>query len=142
MKYLWIQLDQNVRQQDNLGALTSGRSRIPDNATRIGTASAQSAFGDTGFDGGFKLMSVKDTKGNDLGSTITYTMMKIELPAPLKTGDIFVFAIVCWFNVFDRGLLGGRSRLYYFHVDDHPLRTIAPFYPRMVVYADFNVWHK
>lgn len=140
LKYLWVQLDQNVRQKDNLGAITSGGSAIPDNAKAIGTAQAQSIFGDTGFDGGFKLMSVKDTKGNDLNYTINYTMMKIELPEPLATGESFNFAIDWWYNVNDRGLIGGRSGYEYFKEDDNYLYTIAQFYPRMAVYDDFNGW--
>ncbi|WPZ08711.1 M1 family metallopeptidase [Roseivirga spongicola] len=140
LRYLWVQLDQNVRQKDNLSSLTSGTRGIPDNVTSLRTTQAQSALGDTGFDGGFKLMAVKDTKGNDLDYVVNFTMMKINLPEPLETGDSFSFNIDWWYNINDRGLIGGRSGYEYFKEDDNYLYTIAQFYPRMAVYDDFNGW--
>ncbi|MBO6763233.1 MAG: M1 family peptidase, partial [Roseivirga sp.] len=107
LRYLWVQLDQNVRQKDNLSSLTSGTRGIPDNVTSLRTTQAQSALGDTGFDGGFKLMAVKDTKGNDLDYVVNFTMMKINLPEPLESGDSFSFNIDWWYNINDRGLIGG-----------------------------------
>ena len=140
LRYLWIQLDQNVRQKDNLGSLTSGSGGIPANAKSLGTTQVQRALGDTGFDGGFKLMAVKDTQGNDLDYVINFTMMKINLPEPLASGESFSFNIDWWYNVNDRGLIGGRSGYEYFKEDDNYLYTIAQFYPRMAVYDDFNGW--
>lgn len=140
LKYLWVQLDQNVRQQNNLGTQTRGSGRIPDATTSISTTQAQRALGDTGFDGGFKLMAVKDANGNDLKHTVNYTMMKIHLPQPLKSGESYTFNIDWWYNVNDRGLIGGRSGYEYFKEDDNYLYTIAQWYPRMAVYDDFNGW--
>ena len=97
-------------------------------------------LGDTGFDGGFKLMAVKDAKGNDLIYTVNYTMMKIHLTKPLKSGESYTFNIGWWYNVNDRGLIGGRSGYEYFKEDDNYLYTIAQWYPRMAVYDDFNGW--
>lgn len=140
LKYLWVQLDQNVRQKNNLGTQTSGFGNIPDQATSLSTTQAQRAFGDTGFDGGFKLMAVKDANGNDLKHTVNYTMMKIQLPKPLESGDSYTFNIDWWYNVNDRGVIGGRSGYEYFKEDDNYLYTIAQWYPRMAVYDDFNGW--
>ncbi len=139
LRYLWIQLDQNVREQDNFGSQSNGSS-LPSTVSQIGTTQAQSVLGNTGFDGGFKLMAVKDTKGNDLTYLINRTMMKITLPEPLKSGSSYSFSIGWWYNVNDRAVLGGRSGYEYFKEDGNYLYTIAQFYPRMAVYDDFNGW--
>lgn len=139
LRYLWIQLDQNVREQDNFGSQSNGSS-LPSTVSQIGTTQAQSVLGNTGFDGGFKLMAVKDTKGNDLTYLINRTMMKITLPEPLKSGSSYSFSIDWWYNVNDRAVLGGRSGYEYFKEDGNYLYTIAQFYPRMAVYDDFNGW--
>jgi len=139
LRYLWIQLDQNVREQDNFGSQSNGSS-LPPTVSQIGTTQAQRALGDTGFDGGFKLMAVKDTKGNDLTYLINRTMMKITLPEPLKSGSSYSFSVDWWYNVNDRAVLGGRSGYEYFKEDGNYLYTIAQFYPRMAVYDDFNGW--
>ena len=130
LRYLWIQLDQNVREQDNFGSQSNGSS-LPSTVSQIGTTQAQSVLGNTGFDGGFKLMAVKDTKGNDLTYLINRTMMKITLPEPLKSGSSYSFSIGWWYNVNDRAVLGGRSGYEYFKEDGNYLYTIAQFYPRM-----------
>lgn len=140
LKYLWVQLDQNVRQEASLGSLANGNGRIPNNTTALSTTQAQRALGATGFDGGFKIMKVTDNNGNDLDYTINYTMMKIQLPEPLASGDTYTFNIDWWYNINDRGLIGGRSGYEYFAEDDNYLYTIAQFYPRMAVYDDFNGW--
>lgn len=139
LRYLWIQLDQNVREPDNFGSQTS-TGILPSTVSQIGTTQAQRILGDTGFDGGFKLMAVKDSKGDDLNYLVNKTMMKITLPAPLKNGESFTFNIDWWYNLNDRALLGGRSGYEYFKEDDNYLYTIAQFYPRMAVYDDFNGW--
>ncbi|OEK00007.1 aminopeptidase [Roseivirga sp. 4D4] len=139
LRYLWIQLDQNVREQNSFSS-QAGTSRLPATVSQVGTVQAQRALGDTGFDGGFKLMAVKDTKGNDLQYLVNRTMMKITLPEPLASGGSFSFNIDWWYNVNDRAVIGGRSGYEYFKEDGNYLYTIAQFYPRMAVYDDFNGW--
>jgi hypothetical protein len=139
LKYLWVQLDQNVREQNNLGTQTSGFQRIQDNIKEISTTGAAS-FAGNGFDGGFKLSSVTDINGKALPYLVNNTMMKITLPTPLKTGQTFSFKTAWSYNINDRAQLGGRSGYEYFKDDDNYLYTIAQFYPRMAVYDDVNGW--
>lgn len=139
LKYLWVQLDQNVRQQNNLGDQTSGFQRIQDNINEISTTGAAN-FAGKGFDGGFKLSSVTDVNGKNLTYLVNNTMMKITLPTPLKTGQSFSFKTAWSYNINDRAQLGGRSGYEYFKEDGNYLYTIAQFYPRMAVYDDVNGW--
>lgn len=134
LKYLWVQLDQNVRAQNSM------RAKI--NQTRI---SRRMSFNGlerlhNEFDGGFKLSWVKDNSGNDLSHTIVETMMRINLDAPLKSGDKISFKIKWHYNINDRMEIGGRSGYEYFKEEDNYLYTIAQFFPRMCVYSDAEGW--
>ncbi|MFT6971127.1 MAG: hypothetical protein ACJAXX_001696, partial [Roseivirga sp.] len=139
LKYIWVQLDQNVRAQNNLGSQTSGFQIIQDNSKELSTTGAAS-FAGTGFDGGFKLTTVTDINGSSLPYLVNHTMMKITLPTPLKTGETFSFKTAWSYNINDRAQFGGRSGYEYFKEDDNYLYTIAQFYPRMAVYDDVNGW--
>jgi len=134
LNYLWVQLDQNTRQQESLGlAITPMRTR------HIRSGYYRRIFEDA-FDGGFKIGSVTDWEGKALDHTINYTMMRIDLPQPLQPGEKTELAISWWYNINDRMKMGGRSGMEYFEEDDNYLYTIAQFFPRMAVYNDVEGW--
>jgi hypothetical protein len=136
LKYLWVQLDQNMRARDSKTPLI--------NSSGIGPATTPSraakSYLSKGFDGGFHIEHVKDTKGNDLPHMINRTMMRVELPNALKTGDKFSFAIKWWYNINDHVKDGGRSGYEYFPENDNRIYVMAQFYPRMAVYNDVEGW--
>jgi peptidase M1-like protein len=134
LSYLWIQLDQNMRAKD------SDTYKIQTNKLEDKISSRQLSRFSNDFDGGFKLDYVKDLLGKDLPHTINKTMMRVDLPKPLKTGDRFSFNIKWWYNINDRMKIGGRSGLEYFEEEDNYLYTIAQFFPRMCVYSDVEGW--
>lgn len=140
LKYLWLQLDQNVRKNNSVGSQVNGSQRISDRAKSVSGAFVQSTTGDYGYDGGFKLQSVTDVAGNELTHLVNNTMMKVSLPQPLKTGESYSFKISWYYNVNNRATRGGRSGYEYFEEDKNYLYTIAQFYPRMAVYDDVNGW--
>ncbi|MCE7994620.1 MAG: M1 family metallopeptidase [Roseivirga sp.] len=140
LKYLWLQLDQNVRKNNSVGSQVNGSQRISSRAKSVSGAFVQSTTGDYGYDGGFKLQSVTDVAGNELTHLINNTMMKVSLPQPLKTGESYSFKISWYYNVNNRATRGGRSGYEYFEEDKNYLYTIAQFYPRMAVYDDVNGW--
>ncbi len=141
LRYLWVQLDQNMRAQNSMtqqmktGGIFNDRTRTPQTAFyRI----KNNQFYD--FDGGFKLEYVQTTSGSNLRYTINNTMMRVDLPSPLRKGQSFSFKIKWWFNINDRMDIGGRSGYEYFEEDDNYLYTIAQFFPRMAVYNDVEGW--
>ncbi len=137
LEYLWLQLDQNIRSQDS-DALKIKSTKTLD---RVQFTSLRELHFD--FDGGFKLDYVQDASGKELEHTVVNTMMRVELPKPMKTGDKFSFNIKWWYNIQDRMQMGGRSGYEYFKKDDNYLYTIAQFYPRMCVYSEVEGWqHK
>lgn len=135
--YIWMQLDQNVR------ALDSDTYKIRESEMEDRMSFDHVLGMEPWFDGGFKLDHVKDASGKALDFTINKTMMRIDLPQPLKPGGKFVFNIKWWYNVNDRSKIGGRSGYEYFEEEGNYLYTIAQFFPRMVVYCDNQGWqHK
>jgi hypothetical protein len=136
LKYLWVQLDQNMRARDSKTPLIEGS----------GYSSATSAsrfvksYMTEAFDGGFNILEVKDIKGHNLQHTINSTMMRVELPLPLKSGEQFSFSIKWWYNINDHVKDGGRSGYEYFPDTDNKIYVMAQFYPRMAVYSDVEGW--
>jgi hypothetical protein len=92
------------------------------------------------YDGGFKIVEVKDKSGKDLKCVINQTMMRIDLPSPLVSGGTYSFRIKWWYNINDRIRLGGRSGYEYFDQDKNYLYTMAQFYPRLAAYMDYSGW--
>ena len=137
LTYLWVQLDQNIREKGSLTSKTS-TMQFPESNPKVSSYYLKQFLND--YDGGFKLEYVKDSKGQDLKFTINYTMMRIDLPQPLKPGSTFLFTIKWWYNINDRAKNHGRSGMEYFKEEDNYIYTIAQFYPRMAVYSDFEGW--
>lgn len=141
LRYLWVQLDQNMRAQNS----TTQQIKTGGIFNQRG-ATAQTAFNQLknnqfyDFDGGFKLAYVKTTSGANLPYTVNNTMMRVDLPTPLRQGQKFSFKIKWWFNINDRMDIGGRSGYEYFEEEDNYLYTIAQFFPRMAVYNDVEGW--
>ena len=134
LRYLWVQLDQNVR------ALDSDSHIIRTNQVndKMNMRSLSSLTPD--FDGGFKIQHVKTVEGKDIPHTINKTMMRVDIPKAIKPGESYSFTIKWWYNINDRMQIGGRSGYEYFEKDDNYLYTIAQFYPRMCMYNDVYGW--
>lgn len=135
LEYLWVQLDQNVRAKDSKTPLIEGSGATP--ADMAG--SFVETYMGNGFDGGFNIELVKDSKGGNLPYTINQTMMRVEMPKNLKAGEKFEFSIKWWYNVNDHVV--NRARSGYEKFDDgNNGYVIAQFYPRMAVYNDVEGW--
>lgn len=134
LTYLWLQLDQNMREKD------SDTKKIQSSTLSDRVSFGQLKRMENNFDGGFKLDYVKDKSGKDLPFTINKTMMRVDLPSPLKPGNSVSFSVKWWYNINNRLTDGGRSGYEYFEKDDNYLYTIAQFYPRMAVYNDVQGW--
>jgi len=137
LTYIWLQLDQNqqARTSDTYATET----------TNLGTNVDFNEFKKLhlDFDGGFKIEEVKTPDGTSLPYAVNKTMMRIDLPKPLKPGETFTFSMKWWYNINDRMKMGGRSGYEYFAADDNCVYTIAQFYPRLAAYLDYQGWqHK
>ncbi|GLR19141.1 M1 family metallopeptidase [Portibacter lacus] len=139
LNYLWIQLDQNMRNKNSNTYKTMAVGGAKENDTI--PAKIFSQYMDTpDLERGFNIVSVTDDKGNKLPYIINQTMMRIDVPQPIKSGGEFKFRISWNYNINDRMSEGGRSGYEYFPKDDNYLYTIAQFFPRLAVYDDANGW--
>jgi hypothetical protein len=134
LTYMWLQLDQNMRAKDSDTPLIGGSTMRDTLSTR-----SIASFADD-FDGGFKIAAITDAAGKPLKYLINKTMMRVELPQPLKKGENFTFKIDWSYNINNRQFDGGRSGLEYFEDQNEYLYTIAQFFPRMVAYMDNEGW--
>ena len=135
LEYLWVQLDQNKRAQDSNTPLVKESSMKDE----LNTKEVFELTGDSDFEGGFKIKSVKKD-GSDMDFTINKTMMRIDLETALKPGKSMSFSIEWSYHVNNRMYGGGRSGLEYFEEDGNYLYAIAQFFPRMAVYIDNEGW--
>ena len=136
LNYLWIQLDQNVRAKNSHSQLTSTNSM----SSKMEFSSLKRMHDKMNFDGGFKIEYIKDQWNKELNHKINETMMRIDLPKPLKKGQSFSFQIKYSYNINDRMKIGGRSGYEYFEKDQNSIYTIAQFFPRMAVYNEVEGW--
>ncbi len=134
LTYFWIQLEQNKR------AIDSDVYKITPSATANDMIASELPDLHPVFDGGFKILEVKMLDGKDLPYVINETMMRIDLPNVLKSGEKFSLKIKWWYNVNDREKIDERSGYEYFAKDDNRLYVIAQFYPRLAVYNDYAGW--
>lgn len=138
LRFLWLQLDQNIFADQSIT-----------NQTRTGTVkdSLPAAFfnGASGttvsdYKGGYTIKSVKDGAGKNLAYVINNTMMRIDLPVPLKTGEKFVFSIDWSYTEYNRQIFNGRGGYEFFPEDGNFVYTCAQWFPRMCVYDDYEGW--
>ena len=136
LSYLWLQLDQNINAPGSMTSLSNPgaiRDSIP--AKNLGAM-----VGALPYKGGYQIKAVRDLSGKALPYLINFTMMRVELPKPLRTGEKFSFQIEWSYNVNDRMLVGGRSGMEFFPEDGNYVYTIAQWYPRMCVFDDYEGW--
>jgi hypothetical protein len=148
LSYLWVQLDQNIY-KPNSDARTTALVPSRDAWANAKDADAglkfdglRSTLEGATFEGGFNIGAVKDSSGRPLRYVINRTMMRIDLPAPLKAGGRVAFSIDWNYKINEQKVLGGRAGYEQFD-DKNDLFEIAQWFPRMAAYYDTYGWqHK
>ncbi len=138
LKYLWLQLDQNVRRDDSDKTWAKSTYLNPNQPTNTKFLTYTLNLWTT--DGGMHITSLQDENGKNLEFTVNKTMMRIDLEEPLKPGESFLFSSTWWYNINDRNEDYGRGGYEYFPEDGNYVYTIAQFYPRLCVYDDYEGW--
>ena len=136
LEFLWLQLDQNVRAKDSKSPLRDGGG-VP-LAEQPGDFAGK--YLGSPFDGGFNIEYIKDASGKPLSYTINQTMMRVNIPQPLKSKAQISFSIKWWYNIPDHTVKRARSGYEYFAKDGNRAFVIAQFFPRMAVYSDVEGW--
>ncbi len=142
LPYIWLQLDQNLFAKGSTGSVTrtggvneNGMSFSQlQNLTSVRERSQQQASDKYGY----TITAVTDGKTRQpLKYTINQTMMRIELPTPLRPGGNYSFN-VDW-NYFVTEYYG-RSGMEFFAKDGNYNYFIAHWFPRLCAYNDVTGW--
>ena len=136
LRFLWIQLDQNVRSLEHSRTYEASGA-LPENIGEM-PAMVQQFLGAVPFDGGHDITRVQLADGGTLTDAdyrINNTIMRVDLPEPLAPGGVQELEIDWAFNVHENGMRGGREQ-----VTDGWIYEMAQWFPRMSVYDDVNGW--
>lgn len=137
LTYIWLQLDENQHSTiDN--ANYQNNTSMGSNINITTLQRMEDAKTDNGY--GEKITLLTDALGKNLNYTINKTMMRIDLPTPLKPGQTFSFKCNWSYKIPDRMTIGGRGGLEFFPEDGNHLFTMAQWFPRLCVYSDYLGW--
>ena len=132
LRYLWIQLDQNVRSQEHS---RSGQTQgaLPDSIS----PQFRRFVGLDPFEGGYTLNRVQllaDGEPIETEWRVNNTLLKVLLPVPLESGGMQQLEIEWSYPIPDRAR-GAKEQ-----VTDGWLYEMAQWFPRLSVYDDVNGW--
>ena len=155
LRYLWLQLDQNIFRSDSMSELTNtfdgiGR-RGPSTSMPSGDNPAQITVSelrrwqfmeDTPL--GYDIQRVEAANGDELEATIVGTNMRVDLPRPLEPGDSFNFEVDYAYNIVEEDAVWARSGYEHFPDDaregGNDIFLIAQWFPRLHAYTDYEAW--
>jgi hypothetical protein len=138
LSFLWLQLDQNIL-AENSTAIQTETGAIRDSVP-AGFFSMMAGVKTSDYKGGYTIQYVKDVAGKSLPYVINQTMMRVDLPAPLKTGEKFVLSIAWSYTEYNRQIFHERGGYEYFPDDGNYVYTFAQWFPRMCVFDDYEGW--
>ncbi len=139
LQYVWLQLDQNIWAKNSASYTTQTAPTLD----RVPFSTIDNMLARRDFDGGDKITAVLDAKGAPLHYIIVDTMMRIDLPAPLASGQTVTFSVDWHYNINDARKVGGRTGYEFFPADGNYIYEIAQWFPRMAAYNDVSGWqHK
>ncbi len=130
LRYVWLQVDQNIYQTDSRGSFINPRD---------------ARFAGGGFQGGYTIESfatVRRTGGRaarsaPLTTTVNGTVLRADLDQPLAPGASVTFDVAYHFQVPGHG----SDRMGREQFAEGWLYEIAQWYPRMAVYDDVRGWN-
>ncbi|MBK8724888.1 MAG: M1 family metallopeptidase [Holophagaceae bacterium] len=142
LRYLWLQLDQNIRKATSTGANSRSAPNLEalagDDKPGVPGYVLRSLASKDNRDG-HVIHAVKDATGKDLPFTVVDTMMRVDLPVPLKPGQVLKFSVAWDYVVNNYKNAGGRSGVEQLE-DGARLYNIAQWQPRLVAYTDDMGW--
>ncbi|MBM4214106.1 MAG: M1 family metallopeptidase [Gammaproteobacteria bacterium] len=149
LNYIWLQLDQNIFKDDSLARRSEVAANSGTRRDSVGTGDSLSfaamrrhqAFEDHEY--GYEMSAVRDAAGRVLRTTVNDTMMRIDLPTPLRPGTSIEINFEWAANIVDEAAIGARGGYEYFPKNDTYQYFLAQWFPRLVAYTDYTGWqHK
>lgn len=136
LRYLWLQLDQNRFKQNSLDRrsktvsqdLVSYRSLREHQAVSIG-------------DYGYRNLSFTAAEGQALSYVVVDTMVRVDLPKPLASGEYLSFDVTWTFDIIERDTVRSRGGYEQFYESDTQIFFLSQWFPRLAAYSDYDGWH-
>ncbi len=155
LKYLWVQLDQNIFKEDSIantannfggigrrGPYTKAGDQHTPAKISLGELRRQHFMADNEL--GYEISAVKDNRGKPLSFALVGTHMRIDLPSALKSGGTVKFSIDFAFNIVEEDAVSARSGYEHFEDDARPggndIFLLAQWFPRLHSYTDYEAW--
>ena len=136
LKYIWLQLDQNIFAKDSINNLTRPWGG-GDSSVDFSTLRRQN-FMDK-FEGGFQELSIKiNNKSPD--TNLVGTHVRINLEQPLKPGESTSLDIEWAYVLVEENAVRARNGYETFE-DGNDIFLMAQWYPRVTVFSDYEGWH-
>ena len=136
LRYIWLQLDQNKLTRNSDAKLSKSTKPLK----KVTYSGVRNMIESPTFDGGYHITKVTGSNSKPLHYVINGTMLRIDLPKPLKSGDDTEFNVEWNYQLHEQKVLGGRSGYEYFKEDDNYLYEVASWFPRAVAYYDVMGW--
>ncbi|MCB0632155.1 MAG: M1 family metallopeptidase [Lewinella sp.] len=138
LRYLWLQLDENEHSDltdQHHADPNSLRNTMSEQQLKMLESIDRSKYG-------HKIEGITTATGQPLKYIINQTMLRIDLPEPLKPGEQFSFYVDWYYYITDRmnPFFRGRGGYEYFEKEDNYIFTITQWYPRLCVYSDVEGW--
>lgn len=154
LKFLWLQLDQNIFRNDSMSEVTTAFAGIgrrgPATKARSDASPAKLSLAELRRQQfmvdnqlGYEIRSVK-AKNTALKYTIVGTQMRVDLPTPLASGDSTSFTIDFVFNMVEENTVVARGGYEHFPDDaregGNDIFLLAQWFPRLAAYTDYEAW--
>ncbi len=137
LTYIWLQIDENFHHpnsDNNYDKPSSMGNRLThQQLLQMDPKTYMQGFG-------VNITALTDATGKPLSYAVNQTMMRVDMPIPLKPGQKFIFKVNWNYRIPDKLTRYGRGGYEYFAEDDNNLYSIAQWFPRLAVYSDFQGW--
>jgi hypothetical protein len=142
LSYLWLQLDENQHSTVKNADYQNGSNLPRESMTDKVIDRLEERRTDNGW--GVNIIKLTDITGKSLKYLVNKTMMRLELPVPLKPGQKFVFNVDWNYKLANRSdgfrFSGARGGYEVFPEDGNNAYTITQWYPRLCMYSDDQGW--
>ena len=136
LKYIWLQLDQNIFAKESINNLTRPWGG-GDSSVDFSTLRRQN-FMDK-FEGGFQKLSIK-INNKSPNANLVGTHIRINLEKPLKPGESTSLDIEWAYALVEENAVRARNGYETFE-DGNDIFLMAQWYPRVTVFSDYEGWH-
>ena len=135
LKYIWLQLDQNIFKSDSIKNQTltqSSTNRISFSELR------RNNFMDE-FDGGYKNLSIS-IAGKKARLNLVGTLVRVNLDAPLEENKSIELSVDWEYRLVEENAVRARNGYETFE-DGNDIFLVAQWYPRVAAFSDYEGWH-